>query len=60
MTKIELDKFLPREIAVLQKIPHPNILDTTRLWRLMKSASLHTNWQRMEHNGVHELKGFPS
>ncbi len=27
MTKIELNKFLPREIAVLNKISHHNILD---------------------------------
>ena len=27
MTKIEWEIFLPREIAVLQKISHPNILD---------------------------------
>ncbi len=31
MTKIELEKFLPREIAVLQKISHPNILDSYQI-----------------------------
>ena len=31
MTKTELNKYLPREIAVLQKNSHPNILDTYQI-----------------------------
>ncbi len=35
MTKTELNKFLPREIAVLQKISHPNILD---IYQIVETA----------------------
>ena len=32
LSEMELNKFLLREIAILQKISHPNILDVYQLW----------------------------
>ncbi len=61
MAKIELDKFLPREIAVLKKISHPNILDVYQIVETEEKCfivyELALKGTLMEYR---DLKGSPS